>query len=283
MTRLEETDVWKLIQAQLPTTSIFKLAAAYEVTVGEIAGAVRRTEIGGEVRLGISAPKKPKKPKHTRTQRQEFTKIDPFRELVGNWPDEAVATKVRVAPSAVSEYRDRHGIPAYSAKKAYTTTVSAAEQGSPARPWTARNMGKPWSKVDAFKAELGVLRDSVIARKAGLTQQAVRNYRTRRGIPSVTEARRQSEAAATDVPESTAAAMAPTGSAPAEIARATTAKVEIADQTTTTKTNYVWSVRFDEDQSCFVRGADVASAVAVLAKAGIADVRSLCRVGELLA
>lgn len=45
------------------------------------------------------------------------------------------------------------------------------------------------SRIDPFTAELGVLSDAVIAKKAGVCTEAVRLYRNRRGILSARQRR----------------------------------------------------------------------------------------------
>ncbi len=464
LTRLEHTDVWPSIEAELSTTSIFELAANYGVTASQISGAVRRTGIGDNVRkvarpvkpqkaapvkakkgrtskiapfrdllgtvpdaviaqkagatvatvcryraqLGIAAyskrnqtPEPPKTEKKkarrgrkpgnlpsvvaayeadlgvltdaaialkanvtpgavrsyrarlgipsatenkrtardTSKKRRKSSKIDPYRKLVGRQPDKTIAKKAGVTISAVGEYRRRHGIPAYS-----TTKAKAAPKAPPAPPKKAvavvpasppeakkpRKRRKARSKIDPYTADLGVLLDREIAEKAGVTPEAVRLYRTRQGIPSVTQNRRNAaakaksetkpiptprEAVSTAIEEeelppeagSTEADIqleaevvetvevqveAPepvVETAEVETAGPKTAEVEVetaevvpVEVEAEPRTSFVWSVRYGDDESCFVRGVDLASAGGVLRRASIEDVRSVKRLGELL-
>jgi len=199
------------------------------------------------------------------------SKIDPFRELVGQWPDAAIAAKAKLTISAVRAYRRKHGISAYNAKSASASNVRKPQMAK--RAAAVSSQKKPAresrSRVAAFADQLGVLTDTAIAAKAGLTIGAVRAYRVRMGIPSAAENKRKARAA-------TATKAADTNG--------TVPKTRAANHRNapTATVNFVWSVRFGDEQTCLVSGVDLASAGVVLGQAGIRDVRSVKRLGKLL-
>jgi hypothetical protein len=188
------------------------------------------------------------------------SKIDPFRELVGNRPDTVIAELAGLTLSAVRAYRSKHGIPRFVDQDS-NPKVGSSEQ-NPGSSAPSR------SRVAAYEDELGLLTDTVIARKAGLTIGAVRAYRVRKGISSASENKRKAKRAAL---EATAAALP-------ELTKLHSASLQMPTQETT----YVWSVQYGAEQTCLVRAADLADAGAVLVRTGIGDVQSVTRLGTLL-
>ncbi|MEO0602943.1 MAG: hypothetical protein AAF211_15995, partial [Myxococcota bacterium] len=89
--------------------------------------------------------------------------IEPHRHLLGKVPDPEVAELAGVAQRTIAHYRKLRGIPGYSG------------------PRSNKGGGRK-SKIDAFQHLLGVAHDREVAMKAGVTVNAVRNYRTKRGI-----------------------------------------------------------------------------------------------------
>ncbi len=310
MTRLEETEKWKKIQPRLEQEPLKALASQYEVSAGEIYGAMRRT---GVVRQPVriiarqELPPEPGEEMETKARRKKPSKIDPYRELVGAWPDSAIATKAGVTISAVRAFRTRYGIPAYSTQKRIEPVrpapAAAAPKRAPLRPTKRTINKKSRSKVTAFEADLGVLTDTAIAAKAGVTVGAVRAYRIRQGIASSTENKRVARQAAAKnknakrapraakaPPTATKAPPAPSKPPPAAAKApvvATAPKVSKPvvreePKPVSATTNYVWSVTYGDDKSCLVGGSDLAAAGGVLARAGIDDVYKVKRLGKLL-
>ncbi len=214
-----------------------------------------------------------------KVRKKKPSKIDPYRELVGTWPDSAIATKAGVTISAVRAFRKRYGIPAYSTQTPIQTVPRPAAdpipKGAlrPERPVSKKSR----SKVTAFKSDLGVLTDTAIAAKAGVTVGAVRGYRVRQGIASSTENRRLARQAA--APKAKDANRQPRPARPPDV---TNAAPGVAAEPEVVTTNYVWSVSYGDDKSCLAGGADLAAAGMVLAKSGIHDVYKVKRLGRLL-
>lgn len=188
------------------------------------------------------------------------SKIDPFRELVGKRPDAVIADLAGLTLSAVRAYRSKHGIPAFSAKRTNPTGATSEKESRASPPSRSR--------VAAFEDELGLLTDTAIARKAGLTIGAVRAYRVRKGILSASENKRKAKRVALE----TAAAALP------ELRKTNSASLQKGSPETT----YVWSVQYGAEQTCLVRASDLADAGAVLVRTGIGDVQSVTRLGPLL-
>lgn len=121
------------------------------------------------------------------TRRARKSKLDPFRDEVGKLPDKIVAAKAGVSVEGVRMYRKRHGIalepsarqPRGRKAKVKPVVESAA---APVVESTQPKRRKRRSKIDPYKSEVGVLADKIIAEKAGLSLQAVRQYRRRHNI-----------------------------------------------------------------------------------------------------
>lgn len=119
------------------------------------------------------------------TRRVRKSKLDPYREEVGKLPDKVLAEKAGVSIEGVRMYRKRHGIAlepsarqprGRKAKKApAAATAVVATAAAPKRR-------KRRSKLDPFRDALGVRPDRELAEKAGVSLQAVRQYRRRHDI-----------------------------------------------------------------------------------------------------
>jgi hypothetical protein len=101
------------------------------------------------------------------------SKIDAFIDMVGNAPDSQVARLAGVGVNAVSNYRRRRGIAPFEASGTGPTEPSADGAAAAGR--------KP-SKIDPFAHLLGTVPDRTVADKAGVSINAVSNYRRRRGV-----------------------------------------------------------------------------------------------------
>ena len=211
------------------------------------------------------APKsgKPRKPRKARA-----SKLEPFRDEVGKLPDKVLAEKAGVSVEGVRMYRKRHGIslspearqprgrkaknpPAAPAApvEASPTEASVAEAAPPRRR-------KRRSKLDPFRESIGTVSDRIIAEKAGVSVQAVRQYRRRHDIPA---APRGAKAAA---PEAAAPVAAPVAAAPEAAASAAVQ-------------NWGFSVRIqrgDNEETAFLIASNIIEA-ANLATAAAADGR----------
>jgi len=194
------------------------------------------------------------------------SKIEPFRDLVGTCSDAEIAEKANLTVSAVRAYRRKHGIPSYKNGLAAKEATSASRKTTKATKKTAKKTAKTKtssttsrSRVAAFQDQLGVLTDTAIAAKAGLTIGAVRAYRVRQGIPSAAENKRRARRA--------------TQSPPATTPTPVQAKPP---------TNYVWRVQYGDELTCLVSGGDLRAVGIVLATTGIREVQSVKRMGRLI-
>jgi len=91
----------------------------------------------------------------------------PFLEELGKVPDADIADKAGVSVRTVASFRSRHDIAGYS---------------GPRRRKSGRK--RRASRVDPFADLLGTVPDRVVAEKAGVSLNAVRNYRVKHGIPA---------------------------------------------------------------------------------------------------
>lgn len=150
------------------------------------------------------APAAPSPTRAVEPAARRSSKLDAYAGLVGALEDAEVAMKAGVTASGVAKYRAARGIPAApgsrsaprvdglssapvappdrasSVHSAEDTSASTAPEG--ARPLT----GPRFSKIDAHRDIVGVLLDQEVARRAGVTDEAVRQYRVKRGIPAPT-------------------------------------------------------------------------------------------------
>ncbi|TVQ90051.1 MAG: hypothetical protein EA397_13925 [Deltaproteobacteria bacterium] len=118
------------------------------------------------------------------------SKIDAYFDLLGTVPDSQVAELAGVTVNAVSNYRRRRSIPAFD----------PSADGSSKGP--AKSTGRRRSKIEDYRELLGTVPDRVVAKKAGVTLNAVSNYRRRRNIPAFDP----SEPPAAGAPKAAAAA-----------------------------------------------------------------------------
>jgi len=225
MRRLETHEWWADLVALKDDLSLRELAERFGVTAGAISAALKREGIGR-----TPAPPGPRahRKKHSkpateedlppepgevpRAGRRRIVRPDPARkaaetagparprarsgskdarilehfDLLGNVPDREVAEKAGVSVRTLASYRARHGIPAYS---------------GPRRKSRGR---KRRSKIDPFVDQLGQVPDRVIADQAGVSLNAVRNYRVKHGIAAAPRGVRKEAA-----PEATPAPSAP--------------------------------------------------------------------------
>jgi hypothetical protein len=94
--------------------------------------------------------------------------IAPHAQLLGTVADGVLAKQLGIPTNAVSSYRKRHEYRVVGVQ--------------------ARGRGRPrGSRLDEFRDIVGFLRDAEVARRSGMTREAVRLYRKRLGIPSALE------------------------------------------------------------------------------------------------
>ncbi len=197
MRRIETNDWWQELVQLKDELSLRELAEKFKVTPGAISAAFKREGITRR-----PAPPGPRARRKPRTQDElppepgeaaaaaapeprpgsKDALIEPHRHLLGKVPDPEVAELAGVAQRTIAHYRKLRGIPGY------------------AGPRSHKGGGRK-SKIDAYQHLLGVAHDREVALKAGVTVNAVRNYRTKRGIPAA-PARAGEATGAVTTPES---------------------------------------------------------------------------------
>ena len=183
MRRIETNDWWQDLVELKDQLSLRELAERFKVTPGAISAAFKREGITRrpappgprarrKPRVQDDLPPEPGEASNARDPRpgSKDALIEPHRHLLGKIPDPEVAELAGVAHRTIVKYRKLRSIPPYSG------------------PRTTKAGGRK-SKIDAYKHLLGVEHDRVVAMKAGVTVNAVRNYRTKRGIQAAAQAR----------------------------------------------------------------------------------------------
>lgn len=142
-------------------------------------------------------------------------RLKAWHDRMGKEADGVIAKEAGIDRRHVVDYRKAHGIPAYegfratggasraaaepkvtkaprraaSSKTASAAPASAtAPTASPETP--KRGRGRPGprpSKLDAYRDQVGTISDNEIAKLAGVSAEAVRQYRLRHDIPGVSE------------------------------------------------------------------------------------------------
>ena len=194
MRRIETNDWWPELVKLKDKLSLRELAEKFAVTPGAISAAFKRTGItrrpappGPRARRKApvddeALPPEPGESKGSSARPgSKDVQIQPYVHLLGTVPDSEVAEQAGVSVRTIASYRSRKGIPGYNGPRKRRA------------PPTSRK-----SKIDAYADQLGQVPDRVIAEKAGVTLNAVRNYRTKRGIPAA--GRASSPAAAAPAP-----------------------------------------------------------------------------------
>lgn len=201
MRRLETYDWWPKLIADKDTLSLRQLGDRYGVTPGAISAALRREEVirkpappgprtlrsDNDDRLppepGDAPP--PKKSRARKAGGRKGSKdglVMAHWDMLGAAPDNEVAEAAGVSVRTVASFRARHNIAAYSG------------------PRRSKGERERRSKIDPFKALVGTVPDRVVAEQAGVTINAVRNYRMKRGIQASGRSRAEVEAPAIAAP-----------------------------------------------------------------------------------
>lgn len=186
MRKIETYPWWPELLSLKDELSLRELAERFDVTPGAISAAFKRT--------GTSRKPAPPGPRALRKRRKEEEADLPPEpgefegdagsvprprpgskdqailekyDLLGEIPDAEVARRAGVSVRTIASFRARHNIPGYS---------------GPRR--TSSSRGPRQSKIDPFADLLGKVPDRVVAERAGVSLNAVRNYRVKRGIPA---------------------------------------------------------------------------------------------------
>lgn len=187
MRRIETYDWWPEVLLLKDDLSLRELAARFDVTPGAISAALRRT---GTTRT--PAPPGPRARRQTHKADSgsgdregaarpgsKDAQILPHRHLLGKSPDAEVAALAGVSVRTIASYRARHGIQGYAGPRRKPSS-SAPRQ----------------SRIDPFAELVGVVPDRRVAERAGVSLNAVRNYRVKRGIAASRSSGRSSAATA---------------------------------------------------------------------------------------
>lgn len=187
MRRLETLDFWPELVELKDELSLRELSERFGVTPGAISAALKRT---GTTRQPAppgprAARKRKRTPEALPPEPGELHEdLDPdappsprpgskdhllvaHYNLLGEVPDAEVAREAGVSVRTVASYRARHDIAGYSGPR----RISRSGRRRP-------------SKIDGFTHLLGKVPDRVVAQEAGVSLNAVRNYRNKRGIPA---------------------------------------------------------------------------------------------------
>jgi hypothetical protein len=272
---LEHESWWGDLLAKKDTTPLRELAIEFGTSVGVLSAALKRT---GTVRVpqgdSVAAPDTSQEPARPGSK---DAMIEPHASLLGKVPDAEVADKAGVSVRTIASYRSRNQIAGYQGR----TLPKKRRQRK--------------SRIDPFQDLLGQVPDRVVAEKAGVTLNAVRNYRANRGIVSSrqrTSVRDEAPIERTSRPAAPAPAAAPPARPAAPPARASTPEPVAATpvahvmaavpQVQAIVGSFAWTVRFDGDQVAIVAGRDVVDAAQRASVAGMGAVRAIERLGALI-
>jgi len=137
---------------------------------------------GEPLPVDVEAQPAPAPRMRSRPARRRKSKLDPYMDKVGVLPDKQVAMLAGVTPENVRAFRNRRGIPARWRGEGEPLPDAGAP--APAPPASKRASKPRKGKLTPYLAEIGILTDGVIAKKASTTPQNVRNFRMRHGIPA---------------------------------------------------------------------------------------------------
>ncbi len=195
MRRLESFDWWPELIEEKDLLSLRELASKYGVTPGAISAALKREGISrraappgprgsrdgddglppekgsGSTSVDNSSGGKRRivRPERNDTGGRPGSKDDLILQhidKVSTRPDRDIAESIGVSVRTLASFRARHNIAPYKG------------------PRTSRKAGGRRSKIDPHRDILGTVPDRVVAEKAGVTLNAVRNYRVKHGIPA---------------------------------------------------------------------------------------------------
>ncbi|MFT5458209.1 MAG: hypothetical protein ACI9K2_004714, partial [Myxococcota bacterium] len=158
------------LEPRLDQESILGLAREFSVPAGQIAAALKRT---GKTRRprGATPEALPPEPEEAAQDSRAGSKshlVEAYGHMLGKVPDAEVAKLAKVSTRTVAAYRARHKIVGY-------------DRWSDPKRERKQNRG---SRIDPFRELVGVKPDSEVAKLAGVSPQAVRNFRAKNGIPA---------------------------------------------------------------------------------------------------
>lgn len=161
---LEQEPWWDDLVAKKDTHSLRELAEEFGVSAGAISLALKKTNTSKVPQGGSDMSDDTDTPASRPGSKDHL--IEPLLDQLGQVSDAEVARKAGVSVRTVASYRARNQIGGYKGR------------GAPGKKRRRK------SKIDPYYEMLGKVPDRVIAEKAGVTLNAVRNYRANRGIIS---------------------------------------------------------------------------------------------------
>ena len=181
MRRIETYDWWPELVRRKDELSLRELAERFDVTPGAISAAFRRTGLsrkaappGPRIRRKASGgdeslPPEPGEGEEGTVARpgSKDTRILPYARMLGQVPDSDVAKKAGVSVRTIASFRARNAVGGYKGPR---------KRGADRAPRKSR--------IDAFAHLVGQHPDRIVAEKAGVSLNAVRNWRMRHGVPA---------------------------------------------------------------------------------------------------
>lgn len=177
---LEHTDAWSQILDLKDELTLKQIGDRFKVSPGEVSAAFSRTRTrwgplpGMQPAAEDELPPEPGEEVAVAASESDLAPARPgskdplilaYMDLLGRRPDAEVAERAGVSVRTVASFRARHGIAGY-----------AGPRRKAARPRKRR------SKIDPHVELVGKMSDQEVAERAGVTLNAVRNYRQKHGI-----------------------------------------------------------------------------------------------------
>lgn len=201
--RIEDREIWSGLLKDKDDLSLREMGEKYNVAPSAIVAAFKRQGI--RRRPAPSGPREARRrhraaadalagaePEGGQPARPEpragskDRKLLRYWELIGKVPDTEIARRARVSPRTVGKFREHHGIPAAVGSPEAEAPAQAApirSESRPKRETPSVRRGRELERLlEPYSHLLGKLPDSVVGRLAGLSLQAVRHQRQKRGI-----------------------------------------------------------------------------------------------------
>ncbi len=144
---------------------------------------------------------------------KSYPELEKRKHLLGTLPDHEVAAQAGTSPAIVGRYRRSLGISPYDGykfgRRGGDEAAAPAAASADAAPAPEKKTRRRRSKIDPFVHLFGTTPDAEIAKLAGVTTEAVRMYRRRRGVAPASRSTAAAPAAAPATAAAPAAVAAP--------------------------------------------------------------------------